>query len=199
MIVVGLTGGIGSGKTTVAEKFKALGVPVYIADIEAKKLMNSSKIIKRKLKNLFGEDAYLNDELNKPFIAKKIFNNKDLLIKMNAIVHPKVGKHFERWLNKQTSPYVIKESAILFENNLQQQCDFIILVTAPKNIRISRLLKRDNTTKEKIEAIIDNQLSDQDKTKLSDFVITNTNIENTYKQVETLHKKLLKNDKKQKF
>lgn len=192
MIVVGLTGGIGSGKTTVAEKFKALGIPIYIADIEAKKLMNSSKIIKRKLKNIFGEEAYINDELNRPFIAREIFNNKDLLNKMNAIVHPKVRRHFERWLNKQTSLYVIKESAILFENNLQEQCDFTILVTAPKDVRISRLLDRDNTTIEKIEAIMRTQLSDEEKIKLSDFVITNTTLENTYEQVETIHKKLLK-------
>ncbi|HMC01257.1 MAG TPA: dephospho-CoA kinase [Flavobacteriaceae bacterium] len=199
MIVVGLTGGIGSGKTTVAEKFEALGIPIYIADDEAKKLMNSSKIIKRKLCSLFGDEAYLKNELNRPFIAKKIFDNKDLLYKMNAIVHPKVGKHFERWLNKQESPYVIKETAILFENNLQEQCDFIILVTAPKSLRISRLLERDDTTKEKIEAIMNNQLSDEEKGKLSDFVITNTTLESTYNQVETIHEKLLKNIKKQKF
>ncbi|MEJ2113138.1 MAG: dephospho-CoA kinase [Flavobacteriaceae bacterium] len=199
MIVVGLTGGIGSGKTTVAERFKTLGIPIYIADVEAKSLMRTSKIIKRKLIGLFGEKVYLNDELNKPFIAQKIFNNQELLQKMNAIVHPKVRRHFERWLNKQTSPYVIKESAILFENNLQEQCDFIILVTAPKEIRISRLLDRDNTTKEKIEAIMSNQLSDEEKIKHSDFVITNTTLENTYNQVETIHKVLLKCVKKRKF
>ncbi|MDU8887301.1 dephospho-CoA kinase [Yeosuana sp. MJ-SS3] len=192
MIIVGLTGGIGSGKTTVAEKFKALGIPIYIADEEAKKLMKSSKIIKRKLKSLFGEETYLNDDLNRPFIANKIFNNKDLLDKMNAIVHPRVKRHFERWLNKQTSIYVIKESAILFENNLQEQCDFVILVTAPKRLRINRLIERDYTTKEKIEAIMSNQLSDEEKIKRSDFVITNTTLESTYKQVETIHKKLLK-------
>jgi len=199
MIVVGLTGGIGSGKTTVAERFKTLGIPIYIADVEAKRLMRTSKIIKRKLIGLFGEKVYLNDELNKPFIAQKIFNNQELLQKMNAIVHPKVRRHFERWLDKQTSPYVIKESAILFENNLQEQCDFIILVTAPKEIRISRLLDRDNTTKEKIEAIMSNQLSEEEKIKHSDFVITNTTLKNTYNQVETIHKVLLKSVKKRKF
>ena len=180
MKIVGLTGGIGSGKTTVAKKFEALGIPIYIADIEAKKLMNRSKIIKRKLYKLFGESAYVKGELNKSFIAKKIFENKDLLEKMNAIVHPKVGKHFDRWLNKQTSPYVIKESAILFEKNLQEQCDFVVLVTSPKELRIKRLLDRDNTTKEKILAVMSNQLIEEEKIKRSDFVITNT-----------IHKRLL--------
>lgn len=191
MIVVGLTGGIGSGKTTVAKRFKDLGVPIYIADKEAKKLMNSSKIIRRMLNSLFGEEAYVNNELNRPFIAKEIFNNKDLLNKMNAIVHPKVGKHFQRWLNKQISPYVIKESAILFENNLQDQCDFVILVTAPKDLKISRLLERDNTTIDKIEAVMNNQLSDEEKIKRSDFVISNTTLENTYRQIENIHQTLL--------
>ena len=100
MITVGLTGGIGSGKTTVAKAFEALGIPIYIADDEAKKLMNTSKVIKRKLIALFGEVAYLDNKLNRPYLAKAIFNDKSLLEKMNAIVHPKVGKHFIKWKNK---------------------------------------------------------------------------------------------------
>ena len=193
MKIVGLTGGIGSGKTTVANMFHALGVPVYIADEEAKKIMASSKIIKRKLISLFGEDAYINGILNKSFIAKTIFNDKAYLEKMNAIIHPKVGIHFKKWVLKQQSPYVIKEAAILFENGSYKQCDYVITVTAPKELKIKRLLNRDNTTLEKIEAIMKNQWNDEEKTKLSNFVIDNSQLEKTKKQVAKIHKKILEN------
>lgn len=192
MIVVGLTGGIGSGKTTVAQQFVRLGVPVYIADDEAKKLMNRSKIIKRKLIQLFGAQVYLDNQLNKPFIANIIFNDKTYLQKMNAIVHPRVAAHFKKWLAKQNSPYVIKEVAILFENGGHKQCDYVITVTAPREVRMERLLKRDDTTKEKVEAIMKNQWSDEEKVKLSDYIITNIELENTINQVEKIHVKILK-------
>ncbi|TJY36073.1 dephospho-CoA kinase [Pontimicrobium aquaticum] len=189
--VIGLTGGIGSGKTTVANMFLELGVPVYIADIEAKKLMNKSKVIKRKLIKLFGEEAYIDGILNKHFIAQKIFNNKNLLEKMNAIVHPKVASHFKRWLAKQEAPYVIKEAAILFENNSYLNHDAIILVVANEEVRIQRVIKRDNSTKEKVKAIISNQWSDEKKKPLSQFVINNTTLLKTRKEVEKTHKKIL--------
>lgn len=191
MIVVGLTGGIGSGKTTVAKAFKALGIPVYIADVEAKKLMNRSKIIKRKLIALLGEDAYVDGKLNRPYIANIIFNDTSYLEKMNAIVHPRVARHFEKWVLKQDAPYVIKEVAILFENGGNTQCDFVITVTAPKALRIARLLKRDNTTKEKIKAIMNNQWSDRKKVKHSDFVVVNQNLDNTTLQVKKTHQQIL--------
>lgn len=192
MIVVGLTGGIGSGKTTVAKAFKALGIPIYIADIEAKKLMNRSKVIKRKLKLLLGEAAYTDaGKLNKPYIANIIFNDKSYLKKMNAIVHPKVAKHFKKWTEKQSAPYVIKEVAVLFENGGNTACDFVITVTAPKALRIERLLKRDNTSTEKIEAIIKNQWSDSEKIKLSDYTIINKTLEDTILQAKKVHKKIL--------
>ncbi|PWI29119.1 dephospho-CoA kinase [Flavobacteriaceae bacterium LYZ1037] len=191
MIVVGLTGGIGSGKTTVAKLFAALGVPVYIADDEAKKLMNRSKIIKRKLIELFGEQAYTNNVLNRPFLADKIFNNASNLEKMNAIVHPKVASHFKRWVNKQEAPYVIKESAILFENEAYKNYDYIITVTAPKELRIERLLKRDETSIEKIEAIMKNQWNDAKKMEKSHFVIINKDIEETKRQVQLTHNKIV--------
>ncbi len=191
-MVVGITGGIGSGKTTVAKQFEALGIPVYIADEEAKKLMNRSKIIKRKLIELFGSDAYNNDELNRPFIAHIIFSNEAILKKMNAIIHPRVATHFNKWVLKQKAPYVIKEAAILFENDGYKLCDFVITVVAPKELRFKRLLKRDTTTKDKIEAIIKNQWSDEQKIKLSQFVITNIDLEDTKKQVVEVHNQLLK-------
>ena len=192
MTIVGLTGGIGSGKTTVAKMFNTLGIPTYIADDEAKKLMKRSKVIKRKLTALFGENTYINNELNRSFIASVIYSDKNYLSKMNAIVHPKVAKHFLRWLNKQKAAYVLKESAILFETNGHKQCDFVVLVTASKDMKIKRLLNRDKTNKEKIKAIMDNQLNDDEKEKRSDFIIINTTLEDTKKQVETIHKSLLK-------
>ena len=192
MIIVGLTGGIGSGKTTVAKQFLEIGIPVYIADEEAKRLMRRSKIIKRKLIKLFGKEAYVGEELNKPFLANIIFNDKNYLQKMNAIVHPKVARHFEKWVLKQEAPYVIKEVAILFENGGHNTCDFVITVTAPIETRIKRLLKRDNTSYEKIEAIMKNQWTDEEKVKQSHFVIENIELENTKKQVEKIHKVILK-------
>ncbi len=192
MIIVGLTGGIGSGKTTVAKQFLEIGIPVYIADEEAKRLMRRSKIIKRKLIKLFGKEAYVGEELNKPFLANIIFNDKNYLQKMNAIVHPKVARHFEKWVLKQEAPYVIKEVAILFENGGHNTCDFVITVTAPIETRIKRLLKRDTISKGKIEAIMKNQWTDEEKVKQSHFVIENIELENTKKQVVKIHKEILK-------
>jgi len=190
--IVGLTGGIGSGKTTVANYFKALNVPVYIADVQAKALMNRSKVIKRKLIKLFGDEAYVNNTLNKPFIASQIFSNQDLLKKMNAIVHPKVAKHFSNWVKKQNVPYVISEVAIIFENGSQGKYDYIITVVAPEQTRLNRVIKRDNSSEAKVKAIMNNQWTDQQKTEHSDFVINNTDLKDTKLQVENIHSKLLK-------
>lgn len=197
--IIGLTGGIGSGKTTVAKMFSKIGVPVYIADIEAKQLMNTSGVIKRKLITLFGAEAYKEDTINRPFLANKIFNDKLLLQKMNAIVHPKVNKHFKTWVSQQNSDYIIKEVAILFENGSYKYCDYIITVTASEATRIKRVIARDNSSKEKIKAIIKNQWSEEKKIELSQFVIYNNNLLDTKKQVEDIHKQLLKLVKKPKF
>jgi len=191
MIIVGLTGGIGSGKTTVAQEFNVLGIPIYIADDEAKKLMNTSKAIKGKLIRLFGEEAYIKNELNSSFLASSIFKDKYFLQKMNKIVHPRVAKHFEKWVSKQTSPYIIKEAAILFETGGYEKCDKVITVTAPMNLRIERLLKRDYTTKEKINAIINNQWSDEEKIKHSHYIIVNDSIDKTKEQVIYIHNQIL--------
>ena len=191
MLIVGLTGGIGSGKTTVAKMFYKLGVPVYIADLEAKKLMNRSKVIRRKLIALFGDDAYVDGKLNRPFLAGKIFNDEELLEKMNAIVHPKVGTHFKRWMAKQDSPYVIKEAAVLFENGGYKTCDVVITVTAPQAERMKRVLKRDNTSEKRIKAIMKNQWEDLDRIALSDYVIENTDLKKTEILVEEIHRKIL--------
>lgn len=192
MKIVGLTGGIGSGKTTIAKMFKSFGIPVYFADDEAKKLMNSSKIIRKKLIALLGTSAYSEDGLNKPYIASKIFENKKLLDQINDIVHPKVKAHFERWLKKQNAPYIIKEAAIIFENNLQSQYHLIITVTSDTETRINRVINRDGSTRNKVLSVIENQLPDALKISKSDFVIRNNNLEETKKQVAKIHSKILK-------
>jgi dephospho-CoA kinase len=192
MIIVGLTGGIGSGKTTVAKLFRSLGVPTYIADVEAKALMNTSEAIKKELIELFGQKAYLNNELNRPFIADKIFNDKSYLDQMNAIVHPRVGSHFKTWLKHQNAPYVIKEVAIIFEHQQQSQYDLIISVIADKDKRLQRVLNRDQSTPEKVMAIMKHQMDDIEKAKQSDFVIVNNDQETLEKQVQKIHKSILK-------
>ncbi len=191
MVIVGLTGGIGSGKTTISKCFESFGIPVYIADDEAKGLMKRSKVIKRKLVLLFGESAYKDGELNRSFLASKIFTDKTLLLKMNAIVHPKVASHFKRWLKKQDAPYVIKEAAIIFENKLESQYDYIITIVADEDLRIKRVLKRDDASKEKIRSIIKNQLSDAEKIEKSDFVIKNNDLDSAKKAATEIHYQIL--------
>lgn len=192
MVVVGITGGIGSGKTTISNYLKSFGIPLYVADKEAKALMNRSKVIKQKLIQLFGDEAYVDGKLNRPFLAKMIFKDKSLLNQMNAIVHPKVASHFKRWLKKQDAPYILKEAAIIFENNLQSNYDYIITVVADENLRIERILDREDTTREKVKAVINNQWTDSHKKKLSDFVISNNDLDQAKKQALQIHKKLLK-------
>lgn len=191
MIVVGLTGGIGSGKTTVAMMFRDLGIAIYIADDEAKRLMNTSKGIRKKISALFGDEAYIKGELNRKFIASKIFKDSQLLEQMNTIIHPKVASDFKQWLKKQSSAYVIKEAAIIFEHNMQSEYSFIITVTADFEAKINRVLKRDNTSRNKILAIIENQMSDAEKVKNSDFVIVNNQLKDTELQVLKTHEKIL--------
>ncbi|MEP5256408.1 MAG: dephospho-CoA kinase [Winogradskyella arenosi] len=191
-MVVGLTGGIGSGKTTILKYFKSLGVPVYIADQEAKALMNSSTEIKQQLIRLFGDEAYKEGVLNRAFLSAKIFNDKALLQKMNAIVHPKVAAHFKTWLQQQEAPYVIKEAAIIFENNHQDQYDYIITVIADEALRIQRVMARDGATEDKVKSIIKNQWSDADKVKASDFVIVNNSLKEAKDKALQIHNSLLK-------
>tara|TARA_B100001173_G_scaffold74738_1_gene63671 strand:- start:634 stop:1230 length:597 start_codon:yes stop_codon:yes gene_type:complete len=190
--VLGLTGGIGSGKTTVAKMFKALDVPVYNADQAAKILMYSSKELKHKIKQLLGEDAYKQNELNKEFISEKIFNNKVLLTHINALVHPEVTLDFNSWLSMQTSAYVVKEVAVLFETAAEDQFDYILTVTAPEALRIKRIIERDHTSLAKIKAVMSNQLQDSEKTAKSDFMILNIDWDDTQKQVYDIHNKIHK-------
>ena len=189
--VLGITGGIGSGKTTVVQMFKEIGIPVYNADTEAKKLMQSSHKIKHEICSVVGQDAYKNGILDKDFISDKIFNDKNILKKINNIIHPKVYNHFKQWLSSQKSLYVVKEVAILFESKIEDQFDFILTVTAPENLRIQRVIKRDKKSLITIQSIIDNQLRDSEKIKNSDFVISNIDMDKTLKNVYDIHKKII--------
>ncbi|MEH6511915.1 dephospho-CoA kinase [Maribacter arcticus] len=191
MIVVGLTGGIGSGKSTIAAMFYELGVPVYNSDERAKHLMNTSKKIRKQLVELLGKKAYLDDKLNRTFIAKKVFNDTDLLEQLNQIVHPIVRKDFIKWAKKQNTPYVIQETALLFENNAQELYDAVILITAPKELRIARVLSRDESTKEQIVARMNNQHDDENKLELADFVIENIDLKSTALKVLNIHERIL--------
>jgi len=199
-MIVGLTGGIGSGKTTVAKLFYKLGVPIYVSDIEAKHLMVTNKNLIKAIKELLGKEAYVKGELNRSYISHQVFNNKEKLAQLNAIVHPAVAIDFLQWYQKQDSPYVIKESAILFETGGQKHCDVVITVTAPLVARINRVMLRDGTSEKQVKNRIDNQLSDQQKIKQSDYVINNVDLKATQQEVKRIHKLLLKEaSKKTKF
>lgn len=191
-MIVGLTGGIGSGKSTVGSMFQKLGVPIYNSDLEAKRLMASSEKIKKDIEALLGKDSYKNGQLNKDYIAKLVFNDKKLLKDLNNIVHPVVRHDFKSWCKRQKAPYVIQEAAIIFENGNQEFYDKIILVTAPRNIRIQRVVDRDGISADAVMQRIDNQWPDQEKEKLSDFVIENIGLEATEREVSRIHHKLLK-------
>lgn len=191
MIVLGITGGIGSGKTTVCDMFSSIGVPVYNADIEAKKIMESSEDVKSKICLKFGDKAYVGGNLNKNFISEKIFKDKSLLKEINNIVHPEVYLHFTEWQSSQKSLYVVKEVAILFELKTENQFNFILTVTSPEETRIQRIIKRDGKSKELVRSIIDNQLKDSEKIRKSDFVIVNICMEKTLKNVYDIHQKII--------
>ena len=187
MIIVGLTGGIGSGKTTVAGYFKELGVPIYIADEQAKLLMNTDKKLQREITNLLGPDAYKDGVLNRPYVATKVFNSKKMLSSLNAIVHPAVRRHFQEWVAAQDAPYVMQEAAILFENGGYKLFDFTILVTAPVKARIARTIKRDGTTESDVIKRINAQWSDSRKAAMADVRIENIKLEDVKKAVTRIH------------
>lgn len=195
MKVIGLTGGMGSGKTTVANFFKELGIPVYIADEEAKSLMNTSAEVKSRIIGLLGEKAYPDGILDRKFVAAQVFNSAEKLEKLNSIVHPAVATDFENWKNSQNSLYVIYEAAILFEKGGDKKCDAVILVTAPYEERIKRIKSRDKSSEEDIQARMKHQWSDSKKRKLADFEIKNLNLQKTREQVRKLHEIILIADK----
>ncbi len=188
--IIGLTGGIGSGKTSVALEFEKLGVPVYIADEEAKKILDFSET-QKSLKTIFGNEIIKEGKINRRELAGIVFNNPEKLQQLNNIIHPQVKKHFSEWLkNYLHKPFVIKEAAILFESGSYLDCDKIISVTAPLETRIERVIKRDNSTRESVISRIQNQWTDEQRNEKSDYVITNIDWKNTKNQINKLYSKL---------
>jgi len=191
MMTIGLTGGIGSGKTTVAKFFMELGIPVYFADSEAKKLMNESIGLKSKILSEFGDNSYRNGSLNRAYIAGIVFDNPQKLEQLNALVHPAVADDFKRWLKTLDAPYAIQENAIIFESNSFKKFDSIIAVTAPKKDRIKRVMDRDKITEEMVKMRMKNQWPEYKKIAASDYTIYNTDLEKSKRSVARIHRKLL--------
>ena len=186
-IKVGIAGGIGSGKTIICHVFKVLGIPVYNADLEAKLIMNKSDQVRLAVMQEFGDEAYSNGVLNRAFLAAQVFNDAAKLAQLKRIVHPAVIQAAEDWADAQTAPYSLKEASILFESGSYKKVDYSILVTAPIEIRIARVMERDQVTREQVLARMNNQMSDEEKTKLADFVIINDGITPIIPQVMALH------------
>ncbi|NOZ46539.1 MAG: dephospho-CoA kinase [Chlorobi bacterium] len=195
MLIVGLTGGIGSGKSVIANVFDKLGIPVYNSDAMAKYLMNHSLDLKKKLIESFGNNIYdKNGKLDKAHLASVVFSNKNRLEKLNALVHPEVNLDFKNWLEKHKSaPYVLKEAAILIESGYYKEIDKVILVTASEKTRIARVIKRDNCTKEDVVKRIRNQWTDEKKSKYADYIIYNDENKMILKIILKIHKQILNN------
>ncbi len=192
MLKIGITGGIGSGKTTVCKVFEQLAIPVFYADIAAKQAMISDVILMEGIKNAFGPESYHQDgSLNNAHIAAIVFNNITELDKLNALVHPAVFKAFDQWVNGKSSPYVLKEAALLFESGSYQQCDKNILVTSPMPLRLERVMQRDKVSEAQVRARMDKQFSDEQKTKMADYFISNTPSDSIILQVLALHEEFL--------
>ena len=191
-LTVGLTGGIGSGKTTVCKVFETLGIAVYDADTKAKWLMNNDPELKTALKGCFGNDIYLDEStLDRRQLAEIIFNDPASLENVNGWVHPAVARDFERWRTLQTSPYVIEEAAIIFERNIAHRFAKLILVTAPDEVRIERVCARDRVTPETVRRRMANQWTEEKKKSLADYVIDNNHRHMITPQVMAIHRELL--------
>lgn len=191
MLRVGLTGGIGSGKSTVAKIFETLGIPVYYADEAAKRVMNEDEALKNAIINQFGDESYLNNTLNRQFLSSTVFSDPEKLALLNALVHPATIADAEKWMKNQTSPYALKEAALIFESNANKHLDYVIGVWAPYDLRLKRSMDRDNASKELIDARMKNQLDETKKMERCDFVINNDETELLIPQVLKLHDTLL--------
>lgn len=188
MLRIGLTGGIGSGKTTVARIFEVLGVPVYYADDASKRIMETEDEIRNGIIEIFGKEAYIKGRLNRPFIASIAFHDQEKLNQLNAIVHPATLADAVQWMSTQTGPYLVKEAALIFESGAEKLLDKVIGVTAPLEMRIQRVMVRDSISREKIEARMKGQMDEQQKIALCDYVITNDETTSVLSQVLELHK-----------
>jgi len=190
MLKIGLTGGIGSGKTTIAKIFELLNVPVYYADEASKRLYHTDKGLITDIKKHFGEDIYTNEQLNRSKLAALVFNDPDKLELLNQLVHPPTIRDAEEWMQKQTAPYVIKEAALLFESGSASGLDYIIGVQAPSHYRIKRVMERDGVKREDVIGRANRQIDEEIKMRLCDFVIVNNDQELVIPQVLELHSKL---------
>jgi dephospho-CoA kinase len=190
MYKVGITGGIGSGKSTVSRILAECGVAVYTSDDRAKELMASSPELCTKIISSFGEEAYVDGALNREYLAKSIFTNPEALATLNSIVHPAVMDDFDRWAEQQEGNYVVLESAILFEAKLDRRVDVVVSVLAPEELRIERAMQRDGASREAIVRRIANQISDDERTERSKYAIVNISLDDLYEDVEQLHRRL---------
>ncbi len=188
---IGLTGGIGSGKSTVANIFKVLGIPVFDADNAAKNIMNEDEVLRAEIIKTFGEDAYTDNVLNRKYIANIVFNDAFKLEQLNAIVHPATIASAEKWVQQQQAPYTIKEAALLFESGSAAGLDYIIGVFAPQALRIKRVMERDGISREEVLSRIGNQIDEDIKKRLCDFVLVNDEQQLLIPQVLALHQKFI--------
>ena len=190
--IIGLTGGIGSGKTTVAKFIEEMGFPVYFSDDRAKEIVNDDEVLKNRIKELLGDEAYdENGFYNRKYVSGIVFNDDEMRLQLNALIHPAVKIDFENWVENQNSEFVFKETALLFELKLNESCYKSVLVTADDNIRIKRVMDRDGKTYREVEAVMTKQMPEKDKVKKADFVIyNNSNIEDLKTETEKTVMKL---------
>jgi len=194
MIKVGITGGIGSGKTTVCKVFSVLGIPIFVADSIGKQLMNEDPQLKEQLIHRFGPAVYLSDQtIDRKYLANIVFNDPSSLEKLNSVVHPAVHKAFEEWYLKQEAPYVLHEAAILFESGFNRMMDFTITIVTREEERIARVMKRDKISEELVRQRIRNQFTDEERIKLADFVISNNEEDLIIPQILEIDKKIRAN------
>lgn len=191
--IIGLTGGIGSGKSTVAKFIEEMGFPVYYSDVRAKEIVDDDEFLKQRIKELLGEGSYDEAGLyNRKFVSSAIFGNDELREKLNATIHPAVKYDFEKWVSEQNAEYVFKETALLFELGLYKNCYKSILVTAEDNLRLKRVMDRDGKTYREVEAVMSKQMPEKDKCKLADFIIYNNgSIEELKNQTDLTLQKLI--------
>ena len=194
MLKIGITGGMGAGKSVICDLFKVIGIPVFNSDITAKIIIKSDVEIKKQLIKYFSCDIYLsNGEINKPLFSDMIFNNKEAISFVNSIVHPAVHRSFNRWIdNQKGNPYVLYESAIIYESSVNLMLDKVIVVSSPIEIRIKRVMERDSVTLSKVEERIKNQWSQNRIVELADYLIVNDNIKLIIPQVLEVHNEIVK-------
>jgi dephospho-CoA kinase len=192
MLRIGLTGGIGSGKSTVAKIFEMFGIPVYYADEATRKLMNEDPVIIAQIKQHFGELSYKDGTLNRSHISSIVFSDKKKLELLNSLTHPATIRHAAEWMQQQTTPYVIKEAALIFESGSNKDLDYVIGVYAPKTLRINRVMERDGVTSEDVIRRMNRQMDEDEKMKRCDFIITNDEQQLIIPQVVALHEKFLR-------